>query len=129
MSEYDYVSECLEGARNGRLCAGAETAVVEIKRLTDALEQATALYEQSQEIRADMETMLSMIAKAVDVAEEPHQTWNERLLERIDQFKVALIERDNGKILCMACKRQAYMGQKILHKSDCLLFAGDYGSD
>ena len=101
----------------------------EIEQLTAALEQAQAELQQSQDIRSDMECILSMIAKAVDVTDEPHQTWNERLLERIDQLKAALIERDNGQIRCLACKRQTYMGEEILHKSDCLLFAGEPTDD
>ena len=51
MSEYDYISECLEGARNGRLCAGAEKGAAEIKRLTDALEQAQKRIEKLEETK------------------------------------------------------------------------------
>lgn len=39
MSDYTPVKDCLEAARNGRFCAGAEAAVREIKRLREALEE------------------------------------------------------------------------------------------
>jgi len=45
MSDYTPVKDCLEAARNGRFCAGAESAMREIERLTDALEQAQAVNE------------------------------------------------------------------------------------
>ena len=69
MSEYDYVSECLEGARNGRLCAGAETAVVEIKRLTDALGQLQGKLDCSVAIEKGAVRALSTAAERIEQLE------------------------------------------------------------
>lgn len=38
MSKYEHVKDCLEGARNGKFCAGAETAATEIERLQTRVE-------------------------------------------------------------------------------------------
>ena len=39
----------------------------------------------------------------------------------IEKLQQALIEHDNGQVRCLACERQTYDGQHILHKDDCLL--------
>ena len=54
ISRYKHVRDCLEAARNGRFCAGAEKAATEIKRL------------QSRE-----EILLKGIAKSLVRTEDP----------------------------------------------------------
>lgn len=49
----------------------------------DEIEQLQAELQQSQEIRSDMESLLSMVGEALGVPEEPHQTWQERLLQAV----------------------------------------------
>ena len=41
---------------------------------------------------------------------------------RIELLEAAMIETDNRNIFCLACHNQAYTGEKIQHRKDCLLF-------
>ena len=127
MSEYDYVSECLEGARNGRLCAGAETAVVEIKRLTDALEQAQEQYLSWKPTAENINTLpkplfeyiyhletmadpAGMVAENTLLKDQTKQldAMIGRLKARTEQLEAAL---HPGKQSCDCCIRQQYKGE------------------
>lgn len=52
----------------------------------DALELCQAENEQHLDIRSDMETLLAWISTHLGVSLEPHQTWNERLMERVGKL-------------------------------------------
>ena len=43
-------------------------------------------YQQHMEIRANMGTLLISISEKIGIAMDPHQTWQERLLVRIDDL-------------------------------------------
>ena len=71
LSNYPY----REHLQDCDICQGAE----EIKHLE-------AENQQHRDIRADMELILVLISEKIGVAQEPHQTWQERLIKRIDDL-------------------------------------------
>ena len=45
--------------------------------------------EQHMDIRSDMDCLLAWIASTLGVESEPHQTWQERLMERVGKLALA----------------------------------------
>jgi len=82
---YEHVKDCLEGARNQRFCAGAESGAAEIKRLTVALEQATSERDTQAEVAA-------------------------LCYERVEKLEAAL---HPGKKACDCCEYQTYKGESF----------------
>ena len=60
--------------------------------------------QQSQDIRADLTTMLELLAKNLGVEGEPHQSFNERLLEESSRLTQRLAEAyaciEKGRLIC-----------------------------
>jgi hypothetical protein len=59
-------------------------------------DQLTAELQQSRDIREDMGLLLTMLSQRLGVSQEPHQTWNDRILEaasRVAELEGALAWR------------------------------------
>ena len=52
--------------------------------------------EQHMDIRSDMDCLLAWIASTLGVESEPHQTWQERLMERVGKLALAAVEQSEA---------------------------------
>jgi len=81
MSEYyEHVKDCLEGARNQRFCAGAESGAAEIKRLRDLHLARTKLtkkmIDERDEARVALEQAQQLQRVTVDTVTQQDELLN-----------------------------------------------------
>ena len=148
MSELDLLADCLKDATKERdeLAAALVQKQTVIDEMLESLDEAKFT---EPELRAKLDKQrhnIKRLKKEIDDFADYRALKREQiarlqsqladvasyesaaLRKRIEQLEAALIESDNGQIRCLACKRQTYAGQTILHKSDCPLPAGNSGS-
>ena len=146
--EFAYTLQAMKDARDA-LEQAQETNDFQASTITDLMESLDEAKYDEPELRAKLDKQrqqIKQLKKEIDDFSDYRALKREQiarlqsqladvasyesaaLRKRIEQLEAALIESDNGQIRCLACKRQTYAGQTILHKSDCPLPAGNSGS-
>lgn len=67
-------------------CLYGTSSISAYDRLKSELDQVVAERDQEHDIRTDRETIIQHIAELVSVADEPHQTFWERLVARVEEL-------------------------------------------